>query len=149
TRYETCHRRAPLVLTRQVFLLIFVHSRARPFASLATKSCTLRSYSRIKYEPGVHTGITRSDSFGTLRLAGICMRISTRSKCVHGSGIETVNETSEAFGFWAGAETAATTTTVIRISFENKWRLISFFDSGFGVGANLTTMAHCVRTAPV
>ena len=75
------------------------------------------------------------------------MRISTLSKCVHGSGIETVNEMSEAFGFWACAETAASTTTVVKISFENKWRLISFAWAP-ELAANLTTMAHRVRTAP-
>src|SRR5437867_2894094 len=75
---------------RQVSLLTLVHSSARPFVSFAAKSCTWRSNSRTKYDPGVHTGITRSTDVAP----GCFNRISTSSICVHGFGIETVYEIS-------------------------------------------------------
>ena len=62
--------RAPRVTTRQVFLSTLDQSSAFPFASMAAKSCTCRSNSRTRYEPGVQTGMIRLVSLGTFRFAG-------------------------------------------------------------------------------
>src|SRR4051812_30957185 len=62
----------------------------------------------MRYEPGVQTGMIKFVSFGTFKVAGTCMRISTSRRCVQGFGIETVNEMSDAFGAWAPAVTADT-----------------------------------------
>src|SRR5674476_1192667 len=79
---------------RQVFLFTFIHGSAWPAAFFAEKSWTCRSYSRMRYEPGVQTGITRS-TWASAPRPGFT-RISTSSRCVYGRGMETVNSTAAA-----------------------------------------------------
>jgi len=50
------------VVTRQRFFSDFTTARARPSAAAAVTPSTLRSYSRTRYDPGVHTAIISSTS---------------------------------------------------------------------------------------
>ena len=56
TRYVSRMSRAPPVVMRQRFLTGFATSSCRPPAD-ATSASIFRSYSRIKYEPGVHVAM--------------------------------------------------------------------------------------------
>ena len=60
TRYLTLTLGAPPVVIRQRFLSDFCTASARPSAPVAVTASTLRSYSRTRYDPGVHTAIISS-----------------------------------------------------------------------------------------
>ena len=53
-------RGAPFASTRQRFFCVLVTASAAPSGPLAATCSTWRSYSRTRYEPGVHTAIISS-----------------------------------------------------------------------------------------